>query len=164
MIGPMHVRLCPECGEEFRPEIVTCSDCGATLVDHWEGEPEEGEDVPLPPRPETPSAARPPEGFKPVASASTAIEIDPIARTLGAAGIVFAVTGAVNHFSLLVAPEDVERALALLGVGEAPPEAHATCPACGADVQGAGECPDCGLALAGDPEGLPDPGSSERLD
>lgn len=159
----MHVRVCPECDEEFRPEIVTCSDCGATLVDHWESEPEEGE-VPLPPRPEPPSAARPPADFKAVASAATAVEIDPIARALGAAGIVFAVTGAVNHFSLLVAPQDVERALALLGVPEAAAEAHAACPACGADVQGASECPDCGLGLAAAPEGLPGPGSSEPTD
>lgn len=162
MIRTMHVRVCPECDEEFRPEIVTCSDCGATLVDHWEGEQPEAE-TPLTPRPEMPSSARPPADFKPIASAASAVEIDPIARTLGAAGIVFAVTGAINHFSLLVAPADVERALGLLGVSEAGPEKHAACPACGADVQGAAECPDCGLALAGDPEGLPDTGS-ERID
>jgi hypothetical protein len=159
----MHVRLCPECGEEFRPEIVTCSDCGATLVDHWEGEGAAGADPAAAP-PRAPSAARPPEHFKPVASASTAAEIDPLAQTLGAAGIRFAVSGSVHHFSLLVAPEDVERALAALGVGEAPPEAHAQCPACGADVRGAQDCPDCGLALAGDPEGLTPPGSGERID
>jgi len=159
----MHVRVCPECGEEFRPEIVTCSDCGATLVDEWEGEGGAGETDAPPPR-ETPSAARPPEGFKPVASAATAAEIDPAARALGAAGIVFAVTGAINHFSLLVAPEDVGRALDVLGVAEPGPEPHHACPACGADVGGAQECPDCGLALAGDPEALQGPGSGERLD
>ena len=29
----MHVRVCVECGEEYRPEIAVCADCGGALED-----------------------------------------------------------------------------------------------------------------------------------
>src|SRR5437868_1106583 len=29
----MMIRYCPSCDEEFRPEILRCSDCGGDLVD-----------------------------------------------------------------------------------------------------------------------------------
>ncbi|HET7293721.1 MAG TPA: hypothetical protein VFM88_14955 [Vicinamibacteria bacterium] len=150
-----HVRVCPACGEEFRPEIVRCSDCGAALVDHWEeeggailGDPER-EDVPgmLP-------DVRVPADYEPVSSAPTAAEIEPLAHLLGQAGIRFAVTGSMHLFTLLVPKSDLERALGLLGGGEAAPSGVSACPACGASAQGAAECPDCGLALAADPESL----------
>ena len=38
----MHVRVCRECGEEYRPDIALCADCGADLEDRYEndrGEP-----------------------------------------------------------------------------------------------------------------------------
>ena len=153
----MHVRKCPDCGEEFRPEIVRCSDCGATLVDHWEeeggvGEPQEpGREAEIPPNLPVPTDHRP------IASAPSAAEIEPMARRLGEAGIPFAVTGSVHMFLLLVPEVDVERAMALLAgpaEPEEPVEASPMCPACGADPRGASECAECGLALAADPEGL----------
>jgi predicted amidophosphoribosyltransferase len=149
MIRDVHVRVCPECDEEFRPEIVTCSDCGATLVDHWEGE--EGEGGVEAPAPPVSAAFRVPADYKPVASATSADEIDPAARKLGEAGIEFAVTGQVHRFVLLVSPANVERALEVLGVGAEPAEAATTaCPACGAETRGAAECPECGLGLGGE--------------
>ena len=33
-----HVRVCRECGEEYRPEIVRCADCGGELEDHYDGQ------------------------------------------------------------------------------------------------------------------------------
>ena len=35
---PDHVRVCRDCGEEYRPEIVRCADCGGELEDRYEGE------------------------------------------------------------------------------------------------------------------------------
>ncbi len=158
----MHVRICPECNEEFRPEIVRCSDCGATLVDHWEGEDAPAIEAPAPP---VATAYRVPADYKPVASASVASEIEPLARVLGKAGIAFAVTGAVHRFTLLVPPADVERALDVLGVAPAAAtDAPTACPACGADARNAAECPECGLALAAEPEAPVDPGPPERTD
>jgi tRNA(Ile2) C34 agmatinyltransferase TiaS len=150
----MHIRKCPDCGEEFRPEIVRCSDCGATLVDHWEEEggaeeqPGPGLEAEVPPNLPVPSDHRP------VASAPSAPEIEPMARRLGEAGIPFAVSGSIHQFMLLVPEADVERAMALLAGPEAPAESSPVCPACGADARGASECPECGLALAADPERL----------
>lgn len=153
----MHVRVCPDCGEEFRPEIVTCSDCGATLVDRWE---DEGAGAPEAEVPEGGGAAeilpnvRVPADYEPVASATTASEIEPLAHRLGQEGIAFAVTGSVHLFTLLVPKADLERAVSLLGQAELEPEPGNACPACGADARGAAECPECGLALAADPESL----------
>src|SRR5688572_27542544 len=35
-IPSMHVRVCVECGEEYRPEITACADCGGQLEDRHE--------------------------------------------------------------------------------------------------------------------------------
>ena len=43
-----HVRVCRECGEEYRPEVVRCADCGGELEDRFEGE---GAESPPPRRP-----------------------------------------------------------------------------------------------------------------
>ena len=55
-----HVRVCRECGEEYRPEVVRCADCGGELEDRFEGE-EEGRRPPGPgarqPRPSSPGIA-----------------------------------------------------------------------------------------------------------
>ena len=151
----MHVRVCPDCGEEFRPEIVRCSDCGATLVDRWEEEgSEEAERAEVGRAPEILPNLRVPADYEPVASAPTAAEIEPLAHRLGEEGIAFAVTGSVHLFTLLVPKAELERALKRLGGGEVAPEPAAACPACGADSRGAAECPECGLALAADPESL----------
>ncbi len=32
-----HVRVCRDCGEEYRPDIVRCADCGGELVDRFPG-------------------------------------------------------------------------------------------------------------------------------
>jgi len=154
----MHVRKCPECGEEFRPEIVRCSDCGATLVDHWDEEGGEGRGSDAGREAEIPPNVPLPGDHRPVASAPTAAEIEPMARRLGEAGIPFAVTGSMQLFMLLVPEADVARAMELLAGPEEPPESSAepsaNCPACGADARGAEECPDCGLTLRSDPQAL----------
>ena len=48
------IRRCPECGEEFQPHVVDCSDCGTPLVSAFEGDgaPEAGGDAGAAPVPE----------------------------------------------------------------------------------------------------------------
>ena len=55
-----HVRVCRECGEEYRPEIVRCADCGGELEDRYEGEgarPSPTRRRRRPPRPSSPAIA-----------------------------------------------------------------------------------------------------------
>jgi hypothetical protein len=174
----MHVRVCPDCDEEYRPDIAACADCGAELVDRWEDE--QGRVVnadgtlaaDASQEPETPGVA----GRALFAGPPGALRI--LADALVPRGIPFQFVpedrvefrrseGARLY---LVVPEaDAERALEALAEyrgrgtelgfsdlahtwvhedGEAPP-----CPACGAHVPAdAASCPDCGLELGGHEE------------
>jgi len=146
----MHVRVCRECGEEYRPEVVVCSDCGGALEDHYEG---------LEAAANLPAEMTPAEfatgPLVPVASAPSAAEIEPLGRRLGQAGIRFAVRGSFQLFELLVAADEQEPALAVLEAGgegsSAPLEALSVCPACGTALRASAvECPECGLGLGGE--------------
>ena len=154
----MHVRVCPECGEEFRPEIALCSDCGAALEDRWEDESTG------PPAPPPPAPATDVEGtYVPIHSSERAADLEPLAKRLGSAGVPFRVKAAVRSFVLLAREEDHERVASLLAdlVGAASPSAddfdpasgYLRCPACG-HALGAGvvECPECGLGIGGEGE------------
>jgi hypothetical protein len=153
----MHVRVCRECGEEFRPEVAVCSDCGGALEDRHLEEEDAWAPAPGVLPPPTPSVA-PPGQHRAIFQAASASEVEPLAKALGTARIPFAVTGSAQSFSLLVAHEDAERALEALKpfglVTDAPAEGTNACPACGASLlAGAAECPGCGLGFAaGEPE------------
>jgi hypothetical protein len=157
----MHVRVCPECDEEFRPEIVHCSDCGALLEDRFDdeeaavtGNASAVDYGPLAVGPGT-------EGtYVRVFRADRAAEVEPLAVLLGRAGIPFHVRGAQLSFELLTRAEDHESVVRVLGdlltggpasAGEFDPEAgYATCPACGGTLpERVDECPECGLAMGG---------------
>jgi predicted amidophosphoribosyltransferase len=169
----MHVRVCPECEEEYRPEIATCADCGAALVDRAvdeQGRPlaepvvAEGEQVTLVALYSGPAAA-----------------LKPLAEALAAAGVAQRFVPIANQsgLTLAVAQEDGPRALAALtafhgrgtelGISELAAtfegghEAHEhACPACGAAVPAdASECPDCGLDWGGGPPPPPDAGPDD---
>lgn len=162
----MHVRVCPECDEEYRPDISVCADCGGELVDHFEDEhgrvvtaagevldpavAQEREGILL-----QPLYSGPPAGIKPLADALVAAEVPMrlVPDPNPARGLVLA-----------VAAEDVARAKATVGpllrdseldvVDLSPddaPEGHvgySACPACEAPLApGAVYCPDCGLEL-----------------
>jgi hypothetical protein len=155
----MHVRVCPDCGEEFRPGIVTCSDCGALLQDRHLTEGADGSDrgktslVP-PPDAETESA----EDYVIVFSSIEADGMREAAAALVAAGIAFRANGNAAGFQLLVHPEDqVPAVQALAGRDGAvtqtstpgPDDGH-FCPACGTEVAvDAVECPACELVIGG---------------
>ena len=158
-------KVCRQCGEEFRPEIERCADCGGQLEPRYELEPESLQSSPLP----GVLPAGPPEpgggagALRSLYVATTAAEIEPLARRLGGAEIPFNVAGSATSFQLLVAENDLVRAHEVLepwlaaGAGEAH-EAGA-CPACGTASAGAAECPECGLVLGAEP--TDDPPSPE---
>jgi RNA polymerase subunit RPABC4/transcription elongation factor Spt4 len=152
----MHIRVCPECGEEYRPDVQVCAECGGVLEDQFEDEgAPAGLETPLPPSVPVAGPQRT------VFSSSEAADLEPLAHRLGTSGIPFAVRGAINSFDLLVQAADVERALEalkdLLPQEDPQPRAafdpergYASCPACGTPLApGAAACPECGLAIGG---------------
>ena len=156
----MHVRVCPDCGEEFRPEIARCSDCGAALVDRWEGE----EAAPPASPASAPAPAVETEGtYVPIHFSEQAADLEPLAMRLGEAGLPFRVKAAVRSFVLLTREEDHDRVTSLLAdlTGASPSSGddydqasgYHRCPACGHELgAGASECPECGLGIGGDGE------------
>jgi predicted amidophosphoribosyltransferase len=165
----MHVRVCPECGEEYRPDIAICADCGTELVDR--ALDEQG-------RPIAEPAQATGEQITLVALyAGPAAALRPLAEALAAAGIAQKLVPIPNQSGLTLAVAQADGARAMealadfhgrgteLGLSElaatfqAGDEAqeHA-CPACGAAVpEDASECPDCGLEWSG---GVPPPPSA----
>lgn len=165
----MHVRVCRDCGEEYRPEILVCADCGGTLEDRHE---DDGPRTLAPTAPEPPAADDddPPPGFRPVFVTGQAAALVPLAERLREAGIEFRMRQKAGDqrtqaasFSLLVHDEDGGRALreiAPLLAGATEPErlhaletefeagAYRRCPACATELAGGAlECPECGLGL-----------------
>jgi hypothetical protein len=167
-----HVRVCRDCGEEYRPEIVSCADCGGELEDRFEGD-EGGDDAPaavtvVDPGPDL-------SGHRPVFVSPRAADLVELADALREAGISFHFLEQPAQeevrqasYALLVREQDLEAALRALAPLVAPEveegEAHAVasqfeegrgyvrCPACGAETrEGSPECAECGLALAGGP-------------
>jgi len=148
------IRRCPECGEEYQPHIVTCSDCGALLEAGFEGDSVDQRHEPLEPALPSPEYARILDGLAP--------EIAELAaQHLSAAGIRFGLDSYQYGLRLGVQVEDATVALAILeraGIVPKGPDASEVpvaaeggpCPACGDDVApGMTECPGCGLQLAG---------------
>jgi hypothetical protein len=159
------VRVCRECGEEYRPDILVCADCGGELETRRAGEPLER------PAPEPPPADAL-EGYRAVFTGSRAMDLVPLCDRLRDAAIDFrlveqpaSVEGGPARYLILV--KDGEAAAALHSLAEliAPhetggdmraiehafdPQQHGylQCPACGAKTTAdAKECPECGLGL-----------------
>jgi hypothetical protein len=168
----MHVRICRDCGEEYRPEIAVCADCGGELEDVTDFGAHESS-------PRAPESERipPPDlsGHRSVFQTREPRELVPAAEALREAGLAFRmvetrVQGEERRstLSLYVREEDAPSALRLLAPLHGPEaaayaerssaletgEGDARCPACETALPpGAPECPECGLALLreGDP-------------
>ncbi|HLA79694.1 MAG TPA: hypothetical protein VJU18_19130 [Vicinamibacteria bacterium] len=162
----MQVRICPECGEEYRPEIVSCADCGALLEDA-DGDRAPRIEAP-PPSPESGI----PEGYEPIFWGSQPREIQGLAERLTQADLPFHVHARPAdgqksglRLALLVPQAERARALTILAPhldAEADPAllqalerefdpatGYRRCPACDRGLDpGATECPECGLAVA----------------
>jgi hypothetical protein len=172
---PVHVRVCRDCGEEYRPEIVTCADCGGELEDRFLGD--EAAPEAAPPAPASAPAPGPDlSQHRPVFESGQARDLVPFAEALKQGGIAFHLVESpaeeevrAASYSLLVHESDAAAALRLLssllapaeGAEAAPAvEAHfeegrgyVRCPACGQEqAAGAVECPECGLALGAEGE------------
>jgi hypothetical protein len=148
----MHTRSCPDCGEEFRPEIVRCSDCGAELQDRYDDDAQERKAA----EPAEPECA---ESYAPVFTTIETEALREAAACLAAAAIAFRATGNSTGYQLLVRPGDRSLAVQALAGREgalvlapesplAPGHEGGPCPACGAQLDaGLLECPECQLAL-----------------
>ncbi len=166
---PTHVRVCRECGEEYRPGVVRCADCGGELEDRFEGQ--EGEAVVPPKPPASDEPAPPPPHYRALFVTPHAADLVPMAERLREAGVEYRLAeapgraeGAPSRYGLFVSEENAADALkALAGLlashtgGDAAQGAEAgfdkeqgyrECPACGTQTSaGTGECPECGLVL-----------------
>jgi hypothetical protein len=162
-----HVRVCRDCGEEYRPEILRCADCGGELEDRHPGE-----EAPAAPEPE-PLPSPDTLGFRVLYMTPRATDLVPMAERLRQAETPYrlaeqpgAVEGAPPRYAILVRDGDAQSELAVVSDLIAPHEdaadvhavetrfdperGYAQCPACGAEgAKGATECPECGLGLGG---------------
>lgn len=173
----MHVRVCRDCHEEYRPEIVTCADCGGVLEDRYDDGPFGREGPAAKPAPPEPTD---PEDDTVVFGSDYAPDLTPLADRLLAAGIDFRLrprrasdgTGgaglelrvraahherALQELAPLLAGPDVDPSLVgSVAAGFDAAAGYRRCPACGHELGGgAEECPDCGLAVGASSEGRP---------
>ena len=163
-----HVRVCRECGEEYRPEIVRCADCGGELEDRRPGD----EPAPSAAQDKAPEAEL--AGYRVLFLTGQAKDLVPMAERLREVQIECrlaeqpgAAKGAPPRYAILVRDGDAKAALAavtdLVAPHEDAADVHAVethfdpekgyvqCPACGASPPtGATECPECGLGLGGE--------------
>jgi hypothetical protein len=167
----VHVRVCRECGEEYRPDIALCADCGGDLVDRYEDE--HGRPIGLTADEPGPAEAEPQAVPAQALFTGPPGSVKPLADALLAADVPFrllAADGPGPRIVLVVPQTDVERALQALAefagrgtemgfvelaatfhAGEG--EHDAACPACHAPLApDATSCAECGLELAGHEE------------
>ena len=160
--------MCRDCGEEFRPEIARCSDCGGELVSPQERDLGRGATATEPGPPDEDLA-----DFRPIFVGAQAALLVPLAEALKVGGIAFRLVEELSDpergtvtFGLLVREADRAQALVALGplLGEegeggrlhavethfAESGSYSRCPACDSEVAAtAAECPECGLVIAG---------------
>ena len=74
------VRVCRECGEEYRPDVLVCADCGGELETRRADEPLAR------PAPEPPPTTEL-EGYRPVYTGSRAMDLVPLCDRLREAAI-----------------------------------------------------------------------------
>jgi hypothetical protein len=172
------VKVCRECGEEYRPEALRCADCGGELEQRFLDETgavlvpggSEAEET------AAEIAAGPPADHRVVFVTPHAADLVPLAEALRESGVPYRLAqqparaeGAPPQYALLVPEGEASAALRALAPllapeGEAdmahvetrfePDRGYVHCPACGAAQRpGAAECAECGLGLGADDEG-----------
>jgi ribosomal protein L32 len=166
---PAHFRVCRDCGEEYRPGVVRCADCGGELEDRFEGQGNEGAEegaAPAGARVEEPAPS--PTDHRALFVTPFAADLVPMAERLRAAGVEYRlaeapgrVEGAPSRYGLFVREENAAAALAAIADLVAPhggaeavetrfdgEQGYLECPACGTKTSaGTAECPECGLVL-----------------
>jgi len=151
------VKICRECGEEYRPETLRCADCGGELDERFLDEA--GEVVePEASATEATAQAEDLANHRVVFVTPRAADLVPLAEALRENEVPYRLaeqTARAEHapprYALLVPDSEAAAALRTLAPFLAP-EAEAElahCPACGAArAPGATECAECGLGLA----------------
>jgi ribosomal protein L37E len=161
------VRVCRECGEEYRPDILVCADCGGELETR-----RADEEVARPPAQEA-AETEAVEGYHAAFATSRAKDLVPLCERLRVAGLEYRLAeraanadeGLPARYSLLVPEAAAAQAIEALAELIAPHETggdmraiqdgfdhqqqgYLQCPACGAKTAAdAKECPECGLGL-----------------
>ncbi len=153
-----YIRYCPQCGEEYRPHIVRCVECGGALKDRLADDewrvPRQTE------QPAVEEEALPPGDYKKVAVVhpSTA---GLLMEQFNNAGIPIRVEADHHGLRLSARREDMPAAMTILEQQEVLPRQPdpgeravaaegGPCPACGAEVEAkSSECPGCSLVLTG---------------
>ena len=172
MIAAVHVRVCVDCNEEYRPEVARCADCGGDLQDRHDDEGS-GEASTLA-HADT-DFDRPLPDAHALATSADARELVPLADRLVAAGLQFRivareVAGESRPHGFELRVTDVDRSAALAAVAAlvepgsgvtllvmralpASDDEHLRCPACDTPVAASSlECSECGLGLEGERE------------
>ena len=164
----MHVRVCPDCHEEYRPEIVRCADCGGVLQDRYDNDDDDGPAMPSAFTPPSAEVERPEDADLAIATSEHARQLVPLADRLLVAGLEFRIVprgmdreGAPRGFELRVTAADRNAAVhavapvavpdtgVTLLVAWTPPTAEDAdtalrCPACDTPVTpSATECAEC---------------------
>jgi ribosomal protein L37E len=158
------VRVCRECGEEYRPEILVCADCGGELETRLAGEPLAR------PEPEAPRSNEL-EGYRAVFTGSRATDLVPLCDRLREMAIDFRLVeqpasaeggparylilvkegeaaAALQSLAALIAPHETGGDMRAIEDGFDPQQGYLKCPACGTKTPAAAkECPECGLGL-----------------
>ncbi len=162
-----HVRVCRDCGEEYRPGIVRCADCGGELEDRYPGDeprPAAANDAPL----EAELA-----GYRVLFTTARATDLVPMADRLREAAIEHRLAeqpgaakeappryailvpdgaggAALAALTDLIAPHEDAASVHAVETHFDPEKGYVRCPACGtAPPPDASECPECGLGLGG---------------
>ena len=160
------VRVCRDCGEEYRPDVLVCADCGGELETRRADEPRTR---PAPQTPETNAL----EGYRSIFTYSRVMDLVPLGDRLREREIDHrlveqpSVEGGPTRYSIFVRESDAAQALQSLAdliaphetgadmgaieEGFDPEKGYQQCPACAAKRPAdAKECPECGLGLAGE--------------
>lgn len=167
------VRYCPECDDEFRPDIRTCSDCGGELVLQEEGlgsqAPARLDAAGQPEDPSRPSwrtalDSIPFSDLLPIRTFDALRDLEPAVSAFAGAELPSRVLVQNGRYILLIRPADVAAAQSALQAANLGPPAEASthgtfdpdsgrysnCPACGSVLPEDfdGTCPECGLELS----------------
>jgi Double zinc ribbon len=163
------VRHCTRCDTDYRPEILTCAECGDEMELRAE---EEAEPTPL--------AEPPPGNYRSLYFSDRIEDLEPLAQELTRRSIPFRIDFSgedkitlVPHtrFDLVVREDERNRAKETLASlpeasdleltdeaaekGFDPQRGYSRCPACSTELPaGALKCQDCGLTLGGSLEPL----------
>ena len=163
-----HVRVCRDCGEEYRPEIVRCADCGGELEDRYPGdEPRPtggaGRGRPTPSSSAIACCSRPrgppiscrwrsgcARRRSSVGSRSSRAPRKARRRATRSSSPTAHAKAALAAVTDLVAPHEDAADVHAVETRFDPERGYVQCPACGtAPPPGAVECPECGLGLGG---------------